>query len=67
MSKYPDELKQKVLRLFYDEGRNKSSLDREFGLGKGTAGYWIKTDSKECQNNEEKEVKITENKRIQQL
>ncbi len=65
MSKYPEDLKKKVLHLFYEKG--KSSLDKEFGLGKGTAGYWVKTDSKECQNKEEKEAKITKNKRIQQL
>ncbi len=67
MSKYPEELKQKVLHLFYEEGRSKSSLDKEFGLGKGTTGYWIKTDSKECQNNEEKAAKIKENQRMRQL
>lgn len=51
MSKYPKELKDKIIRLHLEEGRTLKSLTQEFHLGTGTITYWLKELRKECQNN----------------
>ena len=53
MSKYTPELKDKVLRLYFEDGRTQASLNEEYHLGKGTLRSWIKQYREECQNNEE--------------
>ena len=40
-NKYDPELKEKVLRLYLEEGRTKKSLTEEYHLGQGTITYWI--------------------------
>ena len=42
MSKYTPELKDKVLRLYFEDGRTQASLNEEYHLGKGTLRSWIK-------------------------
>lgn len=42
MSKYPKELKDKIIRLHLEEGRTRKSLTKEFHLGTGTLTYWLK-------------------------
>ena len=39
--KYTSELKEKVLRLYLEEGRSKKSLTEEYNLGQGTLTYWL--------------------------
>lgn len=51
MSKYPKELKDKIIRLHLEEGRTLKSLTQEFHLGTGTITYWLKELRKECQSN----------------
>ena len=53
MSKYTPELKDKVLRLYFEDGRTQASLNEEYHLGKGTLRSWIKQYREECQNNPE--------------
>lgn len=50
-NKYEPELKEKVLRLYLEEGRTKKSLTEEYHLGKGTITYWLQKRRKECQTN----------------
>ncbi|WP_416469332.1 transposase [Streptococcus thermophilus] len=40
-NRYEPELKQKVLRLYLEEGRTKKSLTEEYNLGQGTLTYWL--------------------------
>ena len=49
--KYTPELKEKVLRLYLEEGRSKKSLTEEYNLGQGTLTYWLQQRRKECQSN----------------
>lgn len=53
MSKYTPELKDKILRLYFEDGRTQASLNEEYHLGKGTLRSWIKQYREECQNNPE--------------
>ncbi len=48
---YEPELKEKILRLYLEEGRTKKSLTEEYHLGQGTLTYWLQQRRKECQNN----------------
>lgn len=50
-NKYEPELKEKVLRLYLEEGRTKKSLTEEYHLGQGTITYWLQQRRKECQTN----------------
>ncbi len=50
-NKYTPELKEKVLRLYLEEGRSKKSLTEEYNLGQGTLTYWLQQRRKECQSN----------------
>ena len=52
---YEPELKQKVLRLYLEEGRTKKSLTEEYNLGQGTLTYWLQQYRKECENNPTKQ------------
>ncbi|MBW7797538.1 transposase, partial [Streptococcus thermophilus] len=47
-NRYELELKQKVLRLYLEEGRTKKSLTEEYNLGQGTLTYWLQQYRKEC-------------------
>jgi len=49
MSKYSNELKEKVIRLHLQEGRSQASLEREYNIGRGTVSNWIKSYNEECQ------------------
>ena len=58
MSKYSNELKEKIIRAHLQEGRSQVSLEREYNLGRGTVSRWIKSYNKECQtDNSKKEQK----------
>lgn len=48
---YEPELKEKVLRLYLEEGRTKKSLTEEYNLGQGTLTYWLQQYRKECEKN----------------
>ncbi|MEA1962214.1 MAG: transposase [Bacillota bacterium] len=50
-TKYEPELKEKILRLYLEEGRTKKSLTEEYHLGSGTITYWIQQRRKECKLN----------------
>lgn len=66
-NKYDPELKEKVLRLYLEEGRTKKSLTEEYHLGQGTITYWIQQRRKECQTNttiKEQTDAYEENKRL---
>ena len=52
---YEPELKEKVLRLYLEEGRTKKSLTEEYKLGQGTLNYWLQQYHKECENNPTKQ------------
>lgn len=65
--KYEPELKEKVLRLYLEEGRTKKSLTEEYHLGQGTITYWLQQRRKECQTNphlKEETDAYEENKRL---
>ena len=49
-NRYEPELKQKVLRLYLEEGRTKKSLTEEYNLGQGTLTYCLQQYRKECDN-----------------
>ncbi|MDG3214392.1 transposase [Streptococcus suis] len=53
-NRYEPELKQKVLRLYLEEGRTKKSLTEEYNLGQGTLTYWLQQYRKECDNSSTK-------------
>lgn len=48
-NRYEPELKQKVLRLYLEEGRTKKSLTEEYNLGQGTLTYWLQQYRKEIE------------------
>lgn len=50
-NRYEPELKEKVLRLYLEEGRTKKSLTEEYNLGQGTITYWLQQHRKECETN----------------
>jgi len=50
-NKYEPELKEKILRLYLEEGRTKKSLTEEYHIGQGTLSYWLQQRRKECQTN----------------
>ena len=50
-NRYEPELKEKILRLYLEEGRTKKSLTKEYHLGRGTITYWLQQHRKECQSN----------------
>lgn len=54
-NRYEPEFKQKVLRLYLEEGRSKKSLNEEYNLGQGTLTYWLQQYRKECENNPAKQ------------
>ena len=56
-NRYEPELKQKVLRLYLEEGRTKKSLTEEYNLGQGTLTYWLQQYRKECDNSPTKREK----------
>jgi transposase len=66
-NKYEPELREKILRLYLEEGRTKKSLTEEYNLGKGTITYWLQKRRKECQTNpkiKEETDAYEENKRL---
>jgi len=66
-TKYEPELKEKILRLYLEEGRTKKGLTEEYHLGSGTITYWIQQRRKECQSNptvKETTDAYEENKRL---
>lgn len=50
-NKYEPEPKEKILRLYLEEGRTKKSLTEEYNLGSGTITYWLQQRRKECKTN----------------
>ncbi|KMO85443.1 hypothetical protein AB840_13545 [Megasphaera cerevisiae DSM 20462] len=46
--KYEPELREKIIRLYLEEGRTLNSLTEEYHLGKGTLRYWLKHTREEC-------------------
>ena len=54
MSKYSNELKEKIIRAHLQEGRSQVSLEREYNLGRGTVSRWVKSYNKECQTDSSK-------------
>lgn len=68
-TRYEPELKEKVLRLYLEEGRTKKSLTQEYHLGQGTLTYWLTQYRKECQENpklQEKDATSAEIKRLRE-
>jgi len=66
-TKYEPELKEKILRLYLEEGRTKKSLTEEYHLGSGTITYWLQQRRKECHTNpivKESTDAYEENKRL---
>jgi len=52
-NRYEPDLKEKIIRLYLEEGRTKKSLTEEYHLGQGTITYWLQQRRKECQSNPE--------------
>lgn len=46
--KYSQEVKEKVLHAYLDDGRTTKSLSEEFNIPKATITYWINEYRKEC-------------------
>ena len=66
-NKYEPELKEKILRLYLEEGRTKKSLTEEYNLGSGTITYWLQQRRKECKTNptiQQETDSYEENKRL---
>lgn len=66
-NKYDPELREKILRLYLEDGRLKKSLTEEYHLGQGTITYRIQQRRKECQTNttvKEQTDAFEENKRL---
>jgi len=66
-NKYDPELREKILRLYLEEGRTKKSLTEEYHLGQGTITFWIQQRRKECLTNttvKEQTDVFEENKRL---
>ena len=66
-SKYSPELKDKVLRLYFEDGRTQASLTEEYHLGSGTLRNWIKQYREECQNNSEMQAEADAMAEIKRL
>gem|GEM_PF-958304 len=56
---YEPEFKEKILRLYLEEGRTKKSLTEEFNLGQGIINYWLQQRRKECKQIRKYRKKIT--------
>lgn len=65
--RYEPELKEKVLRLYLEEGRTKKSLTEEYHLGQGTLTYWLKQYREECQENPQLQEKDAASAEIRRL
>ena len=50
-NRYEPEFKEKILKLYLEEGRTMKSLTEEYKLGKSTLKYWLQQRRKECQTN----------------
>ena len=64
---YESSLKEKVIKLYLEEGRTKKSLTEEYNLGQGTITYWLQQYRKECKNNPSKQEELdsySETKRL---
>ena len=46
--KYSQEVREKVLHAYLDDGRTTKSLSEEFNIPKATIVYWINEYRKEC-------------------
>jgi transposase len=64
---YEPETKEKVLRLYLEEGRTKKSLTEEYHLGQGTITYWLQQRRKECQRNPQIKEETDNYKEIKRL
>lgn len=50
---YEPEFKQKIVRLYLQEGRTIKSLNEEYQLGDGTVRKWVRAFREECEMNPE--------------
>ncbi|MCE2200354.1 transposase [Streptococcus thermophilus] len=62
MKHYPDETRQKIVRLHIQDGRTLKSLAAEYGVFQASISNWVRHYRKECQtNNKEKsQLELTE-------
>ncbi len=49
-NKYDTTLKNKIIRLYLEDGRSMKSLTEEYNLGSGTLRYWLEKHREECKN-----------------
>ncbi len=66
-SKYPKELKEKILKLYLEQGRSGRSLTQEYQLGRGTLSYWLKEYRKECTANPKMKEQYIVSEEMRQL
>ena len=66
-NRYEPDLKEKIIRLYLEEGRTKKSLTEEYHLGQGTITYWLQQRRKEWQSNPELQEENNTYAEIKQL
>lgn len=54
MKKYDKVFKEKIAKLYLEEGRTLQSLSKEYEVSRSTINGWIKSFSKECVESEDK-------------
>lgn len=59
MKHYPDETRQKIVRLHIQDGRTLKSLATEYGVSQALIiSNWVRHYRKECQTNEKEESQL---------
>ena len=58
MKHYPDETRQKIVRLHIQDGRTLKSLATEYGVSQASISNWVQHYRKECQTNEKEKSQL---------
>ncbi len=58
MKHYPDETRQKIVRLHIQDGRTLKSLATEYGVSPASISNWVRHYRKECQTKEKEKSQL---------
>ncbi len=58
MKHYPDETRQKIVRLHIQDGRTLKSLATKYGVSQASISNWVRHYRKECQANEKEKSQL---------
>ena len=58
MKHYPDETRQKIVRLHIQDGWTLKSLAAEYGVSQASISNWVRHYRKECQTNNKEQSQL---------